>query len=72
MVFEENSLRLTVPISFQKQKKKISSYFLELISYNNVVVTIQIYFSSTFYKLWVHIADNIADVVRGPEYCRKW
>ena len=75
MVFEENFLRLTVPVSFQKkwvlQKREFSYYFLQSVSYNNVVVKIKIYFSSTFSKLWVHISDNIAGVVGSPDYYRK-
>ena len=49
------------------QKHKFSSLF-QSISYDNVVVTKQIYFSSTFLKLWVHMADNAARVVGGSQY----
>ena len=44
-------------------KKYIFFPFFQSISYNNVVVTKQIYFSSIFLKLWVHISDNIAGVL---------
>ena len=79
MVFEENFLRLTVLASFQKkklnkwilQKREFFYYFLQSVSYNNVIVTIQIYFLPTFLKLWVHISNNIAGVVGGPEYYQK-
>ena len=72
MVFEENFLRLTVPVSFQKNEylKKVNflMIFPQSISCNNVVVTKQIYFSPMFFKLWVHTFDNIAGVVGGPGY----
>ena len=38
------------------------------VSYNNVVGTKQIYFSSVFLKSWVHISDNIAGVVGASQY----
>ena len=52
MVFEENFLRLTVTVRFQKNKyfKKVNclTLFFQSISYNNLVVLTQIYFSFTF------------------------
>ena len=36
------------------------------MSYNNVVDTKQIYFSTLFLKSWVHISDNVAGVVGEP------
>ena len=38
------------------------------MSYKNLVVTKQIYFSPTFLKSGVHISDNIAGVVGDPQY----
>ena len=38
------------------------------VSYNNVVATKQIYFSSVFLKSWVHVSDNIAGVVGASQY----
>ena len=35
---------------------------LQSISYNKVVFTKQIYFSSTYLKPWAHISDNITGV----------
>ena len=42
--------------------------FSQSMSYINVVVTKQIYFSPTFLKWWAHISDNPAGVVGGPKY----
>ena len=74
MVFEKNFLKLTVPASFLKkrvlQKRELFYYFSQSISDNDVVVTIQIYFSPTVLKLWVHISDNILGVVGDPQYYR--
>ena len=52
MVFEENILRFTVTVRFQEPE---FSYHFS-VSYNNVVVTKQIYFSPTFLKSWVQIS----------------
>ena len=50
MVFAENFLRLTVTVRFQKMSTSKTLVFLLFfsVSYNNVVVTKQIYFSPTF------------------------
>ena len=51
MVFEENFLRLTVTVCFQEMIASETYILLpiyQLISYYNVVVTKQIYFSPTF------------------------
>ena len=58
MVFEENFLRLTDTVHFQKKKKKkeknfkdvnfLILFFFKSIGRNNVAVTKQIYFSPTF------------------------
>ena len=50
------------------QKCEFCCTFFHSVSYNNVVVTKQIYFSHTFLKSWTHIFDNIAGVVWGPQY----
>ena len=74
MVFEENFWRLTVLASFQKKistSKRFFYYFLQSMKYNNVVVTLQINFSPTFLKLWVHISDNIEGVAGSPEYYQE-
>ena len=82
IVFGENLLRLTLIVRFPKktknktktrkqwvlQKREFSYLFFRSISYNNVVVTKQVYFSSAFLKSWVYISDNIAGVVGGPQY----
>ena len=82
IVFVENLLRLTLIVRFpiknkkqNKNKKTMSTSktwificFFRSISYNNVVVTKQVYFSSAFLKSWVYISDNIAGVVGGPQY----
>ena len=52
MVFEENCLRFIVTVRFQKPE---FSYHFS-VSYNNVVVTKQIYFSPTFLKSWFQIS----------------
>ena len=66
-MFAENFLRLAVAVCFQKSEwfKNVNFLilFLQLIIYNSVVFTMQIYFSPTLLELWVHISDNIADVV---------
>ena len=49
-----------------RQKRKLS-YSFQLISYNNVVVKNQIYFSPTFLKSEVFISDNIVCVVGGSQ-----
>ena len=64
MVFEENILRFTVTVRFQEPE---FSYHFS-VSYNNVVVTKQIYFSPTFLKSWVHIYGNITGIEGGPQY----
>ena len=46
------------------QKRKFFHSF-QSKSYNNVVVTKQIHFSSIILKAWAHISDNIARVVVG-------
>ena len=72
MVFEDNFLQLTVAVRFQKngyfKKREFSCPFFQSIIYNKLVVTKQIYFLTTFLKSWVHIYDNIAGVVGGPQY----
>ena len=52
-------------------KKYIFFPFFQSISYNNVVVTKQIYFSSLFLKLWVQVSDRIAGVVGGCSTTRE-
>ena len=78
MVFEENFLRSTITVRFKKrvlQKGEFSYYFFS-VSYDKVVATKQIYFSSTFLRSWIHISDNIAGVVGGSQYykmkCKYW
>ena len=58
MVSEENFLRLTVPVSFHKNKhfKKMNFPMTALVN------------ELTFLKLLVHISDNIAGVIVGLEY----
>ena len=70
MMFEENLLRCTVIVHFQKMITSKTWIFLSFfsVSYNNVVATKQIYFLSTFLKSWFHISDNIAGVVGGLQY----
>ena len=62
----ENILRLTVTVHFQIKNQYFKNVnflsFFQSISYNNVVVTKVIYFSSAFLKSWVDISDNIAGV----------
>ena len=53
MAFEDSFLRLTVTVRFQKKKlvlQKREFYYplFQSISYNNLVVTKQIYFSPAF------------------------
>ena len=48
MVFAENFLRLTVTVRFQKMSTSKTLLLFFSVSYNNVVVTKQIYFSPTF------------------------
>ena len=70
MLFEENFLRLTLTECFLKTecfKKGNLSYPFQSISYNNVVVRKQIYFSPTFSKSWFYIFDNIECVVGGSQ-----
>ena len=70
-MFEENLIEETITVRFQKKTKKkreFSYLFFESISFNNVLVTKQVYFSSSFFKSWFHISDNIAGVVEGPKY----
>ena len=76
MMFEDNLLRLTVTVCFQKidyfkNVNFLIIFFFFLISYNNVVATKQIFFSPTFLKLWVNISDSIAGVVGGPQYYQR-
>ena len=68
MVFEENSLRLPESVRFLKNEHLKDVHFLIIfsVSYNNVVGTKQIYFSSSF--LWIRISDNIGSVV-GSRQC---
>ena len=71
MMFAENFLRLTVLVRFQKHGYFKNVNFLpnfSVNSYNNLIVTKQIYFLLTFLKSYVHIYDNIAGVVGGPQY----
>ena len=42
--------------------------FFQSVSYNNVVIRKETYFSPTFLKSWIHIYDNIAGVVGNPQY----
>ena len=58
--------------TFSKKKwalcnREFSYSFFQSISYNNVVVTKQFFFSPIFLKSWIHISDNIAGVVGGPQ-----
>ena len=61
MVFEENSLRLTVTVRLQKSDyfKNVNFLIFFSVSYNKVVVVKQIYFSPTFLKSRAHIYDSI-------------
>ena len=68
MVFEEDFLRLTVTVRFQKLSTWKTWIFFFSVSYNNFVVTEQIYFLPTFLKSWVHLSDNITGVVGGSQY----
>ena len=77
-MFEQNFLKLTETIRFTKeiknkikwviQKHEFSYPFFQSVSYSNVIVTKQMYFSPTFLKSWVHTSDNIARAVGGLEY----
>ena len=73
MVFEVDFLRLTVTVRFQKNDyfKKANfatCFFFQSVSYNNIVLTKQIYFSSLFLKSRVHISDNIAGIIADLQY----
>ena len=72
MVFKENTLGLTVTVRFQKneyfKKCEFSYLFFQSISYKKVFVTKKIYFSLKFLKSLVHISNNIAGIVGGPQY----
>ena len=68
MVFEEDFLRSTVTVRFQKLSTWKTWIFFFSVSYNNFVVTEQIYFLPTFLKSWVHLSDNITGVVGGSQY----
>ena len=52
MVFEENFLRLTVTVTFQKKMSTSKTWiflsFFHSISYNNVVVAKQVFFHPHF------------------------
>ena len=50
------------------QKREFSYSLFQSISYNNLVVTTQIYFSPTFRKSSIHNSDNTAGVVGGAQY----
>ena len=67
----ENILRLTVTVHFQIKNQYFKNVnilsFFQSISYNNVVVTKVIYFSSAFLKSWVDIFDKIAGVAADPQ-----
>ena len=67
-MFEESFLKK--PMRFQKNEylKNVSFFIIFSVSYNNVVVTKQIYFSLTFLKSWFHISDNITGVVGDWQY----
>ena len=70
-VFEEKFLSLSVTVRFLKKKKRVLQKCEFSISYNNVVVTKQIYLSPTFLKSWSQISDYIEDAVgrvRYPKY----
>ena len=73
MVFEVDFLRLTVTVHFQKNDyfknvNFVTCFFSQSISYNNIVLIKQIYFSSLFLKPRVHISDNIAGIVANLQY----
>ena len=67
-IFQTMDIRWTLVFSRKemRQKRKLS-YSFQLISYNNVVVKNQIYFSPTFLKSEVFISDNIVCVVGGSQ-----
>ena len=56
MVIKENFLRSKFPYPF-----------CQSISYNNTVVTKQIFFPPTFLKSWVHTCNNPAGVAEGQQ-----
>ena len=72
IVIEEKFFRLTVKVNFQIKEyfKNVNSliFFFPSISYNNVIVRKQTYFSPISFKSWVYISDNTEGVVRGPHY----
>ena len=73
MMFEENFMSLTATVRLQKNEYLKNMNFLihmfQSISCNNVVDGKQIYFLPTSWvKLWVHISNNAAVVVEGPQY----
>ena len=73
MVFEENFMSLTATVRLQKNESLKNMNFLihmfQSISCNNVDDAKQIYFLHTSWvKLWVHISNNAAVVVEGPQY----
>ena len=64
-------LELVSNSTFSKKKKSVLQKCEFSISYNNVVVTKQIYLSPTFLKSWSQISDYIEDAVgrvRYPKY----
>ena len=50
------------------QKRKFPYSFLHSISYNNMVIMKQVYFSPIFRKSWAHVSNNIAGVEGGPQH----
>ena len=70
MVFEENFLRMTITVRFQKMSalKRWNLFTDFLVSSNNAVFTKQIYFSPAFFKLWVYIFEKLAGVVGDSQY----
>ena len=74
MVFEEDFFRLTLTVRFQKMCTwKTWIFVLPFsVSYNNVVVTKQIYFPPKILKSCIHISYNIAGAVGGPQYYWRW
>ena len=45
--------------------------FFQAINYKDLLGKKLIYFSPTFLKSWVHIFDNVAGVVEGPQHYYK-
>ena len=41
------------------------------MGYDNMVVTKQVYFSSAFLKLSIHISGNVAGIAGGPQYYQR-